>query len=113
VEPAESTQYLLAPPAIQTCNDAVASRFAGGDLHSGWAGCAITSYADARDVRRVYEMSFDGGVWRFWGQPGPEFFQRFKGRFSSDGRTIAARIEKSADGNAWDIDFDTRYTKVN
>jgi len=69
-------------------------------------------YADARGVFRVYGMSLDGGAWKIWGRPGPEFFQRFSGTFSEDGRVVSARWEKSRDGSDWQLDFDLTYTKL-
>jgi hypothetical protein len=70
------------------------------------------AYADARGVCRVYQMSLNDGVWKIWGQAGPEFFQRFTGRVSDGGNTITARWEASRDGSSWDTDFDLTYTKV-
>jgi hypothetical protein len=69
-------------------------------------------YADARGVCRVYSMSLDAGVWRIWGRPGPEFFQRFFGTFGDDGGVVTARWEKSRDGSAWQLDFDLTYTRL-
>jgi hypothetical protein len=69
-------------------------------------------YADARGVCRVYQMSLGDGVWKIWGQSGPEFFQRFTGNFSGDGSIITAYWEKSRDGSTWEYDFDVEYTKV-
>jgi hypothetical protein len=70
------------------------------------------AYADARDVHRVYRMSLDGGLWKIWGQSGPEFFQRFTGTFSDDARAITGRWERSRDGTNWESDFDVAYAKV-
>ncbi|HEX6471886.1 MAG TPA: hypothetical protein VF069_22515 [Streptosporangiaceae bacterium] len=69
-------------------------------------------YTDARDVHRVYAMSMEGGVWKFWGQAGPEFHQRATGTFTPDGNVIHALIERSADGHHWETDFASTYTKV-
>lgn len=69
-------------------------------------------YADARDVHRVYEMSLDDGIWKIWGQSGPEFFQRFSGTIAEDGSTIAAGWEKSSDGSSWELDLELTYTRV-
>jgi hypothetical protein len=68
-------------------------------------------YADGRDVHRVYPMSMADGVWKFWGQAGPEFFQRFTGTFSDDGTVIHGLIEWSRDGENWQTDFEQTYTK--
>ena len=65
-------------------------------------------YADARGVRRVYRMSFDGRVWKQW-RDAPGFFQRLEATFSDDGATIAGRWEKSPDGSDWELDFEFAY----
>jgi hypothetical protein len=70
------------------------------------------AYADARGVRRVYEMKLTGGCWEISGQAGPEFYQRFRGTFSTDEQSIAGRWERSGDNSNWEIDFDITYTKV-
>jgi hypothetical protein len=68
-------------------------------------------YWDSREVRRVYEMSFEDRVWRVWGRAGEEFFQRFVGRVSDDGREIESRWERSTDGEAWELDFEGTYRR--
>jgi hypothetical protein len=68
-------------------------------------------YYDSRSVSRVYEMSFSDGVWKMW-RESPGFSQRYKGKLSNDGNTIAAHWEKSFDGTKWEHDFDLTYTKV-
>jgi hypothetical protein len=68
-------------------------------------------YYDARSVSRVYEMSFSDGVWQMW-RNSPNFSQRYEGKISSDGKTIAAKWEKSSDGTTWEHDFDVMYTKI-
>jgi hypothetical protein len=68
-------------------------------------------YADARGVSRVYQMSFDDGVWRLW-RKAPGFNQRFEGRLSTDSRTIEAHWQKSEDGKTWELDFDLKYVKT-
>jgi hypothetical protein len=70
------------------------------------------AYSDGRGVSRVYRMTLDDGVWKIWGQSGPEFFQRFTGTFGGEGKVIDARWEKSADGSEWDLDFELTYTKL-
>ena len=56
-------------------------------------------------------MAFSGRDWRIWGQAGPEFFQRFSGALSEDGRRIDARWERSRDGETWQLDFELTYTR--
>ena len=81
----------------------------GRDDRSGRYGYL---YWDSRNVRRVYEMSLDGGVWRIWGRAGEAFFQRFIGQFSDDGRTIDSRWERSEDAETWELDFEGTYERV-
>ena len=68
-------------------------------------------YADARGVSRVYSMSFSAGVWMLW-REAPGFWQRYEGRMSTNGATIAAHWERSADGATWEHDFDITYTRL-
>jgi len=50
-------------------------------------------YFDAREVSRIYEMSFKNGVWKMW-RNAPGFSQRFKGVLSKNHNTITAEWEK-------------------
>jgi hypothetical protein len=79
-------------------------------------GLYLQHYFDSRGVARVYEMSFDNGVWRLWRTSADftplDFSQRFTGTFSKDARTITGRWEISHDGTSWEHDFDLTYTKV-
>jgi hypothetical protein len=68
-------------------------------------------YADDRSVFRIYEMSFDGSVWKQWREGADPFPQRFIGELSDDGNTIEARWEKAEDGTNWSLDFNLVYTK--
>lgn len=68
-------------------------------------------YYDARNVSRVYQMSWQAQVWKMW-REAPGFWQRYEGRVSQDGKTITARWEKSSDGSIWEHDFDITYTKI-
>ena len=68
-------------------------------------------YTDERDVQRIYRMSLADGIWKLW-RDGEPFSQRFEGRFSDDGRTIAGRWEIAEDGEDWRVDFDLTYTRV-
>jgi len=77
----------------------------------------LQHYFDTRGVARVYEMSFENGVWRLWRQTPDfsplEFHQRFAGTLADDGATIDGRWELSEDdGASWRKDFDLRYRKV-
>lgn len=68
-------------------------------------------YYDSRGVSRVYQMTFDDGLWKMW-RNAPGFDQRFAGTFGADGRTVRATWEKSLDNATWEHDFDMIYTKV-
>jgi hypothetical protein len=50
-------------------------------------------------------------VWKLW-RDGEPFSQRFTGRFSEDGNSIAGRWEIAQDGKTWETDFDLTYTRV-
>ena len=76
----------------------------------------LQHYFDSRGVARVYEMSFEGGVWKL-SRTAPDFSelnfsQRFEGALSDDGRTIEGRWEIARDGSSWEHDFDLTYRKV-
>ncbi len=75
------------------------------------SGTYAVLYYDSRGVARVYQMSFTRLTWKIW-REAPGFWQRFSGTLSEDGRSIRAAWEKSADGSAWEHDFDLIYTKV-
>jgi hypothetical protein len=68
-------------------------------------------YFDSRGVFRVYEVSMDGGVWRFW-RNAPGFSQRFTGTFADDGDTMVGRSQLSRDDSTWDDDLEITYRRV-
>jgi hypothetical protein len=68
-------------------------------------------YFDARAVSRIYQMTFENGVWKMW-RESPGFSQRYEGRLSSDRNTIEAHWEKSSDGKNWEHDFDMTYKRA-
>jgi uncharacterized protein YndB with AHSA1/START domain len=76
----------------------------------------LQHYFDSRGVARVYEMSFENGVWKLWRDTADfsplNFSQRFTGTFSGDGKTIEGHWEICHDGSSWEHDFDLTYTKV-
>jgi hypothetical protein len=85
----------------------------------GWdegRGTFLQHYFDDRGVARVYEMSFDGGVWTLHRtQPdfSPfDFSQRFTGRLADDGRRIDGTWEIAHDHTTWEKDFDLIYSRV-
>jgi hypothetical protein len=75
------------------------------------SGSYSVLYADGRGVHRVYEMSFDGRVWKQW-REAPGFHQRSEATVSEDGQTIDGRWEKSSDGTDWELDFEYTYRRV-
>jgi hypothetical protein len=81
----------------------------GGDDFSG--GYTML-YADARGVRRIYEMRLDDGIWTLEARPGRDFFQRFRACISKDEDAIAGCWERSLDGERWETDFDLMYTRL-
>lgn len=65
-------------------------------------------YNDECGVSRVYQMTFDGGVWRFW-RNAPGFNQRFTGTLDGASTSIRGSMEMSDDGFTWKHDFDLIY----
>ncbi len=61
-------------------------------------------YFDSRGVSRIYEMSFEGGVWKMH-RESPGFWQRLNATFTG-------RWEKSNDGSNWELDLDWSYTRI-
>jgi hypothetical protein len=77
----------------------------------GKNGTYYQLYTDERDVQRIYAMSLEDGVWKMW-RDGEPFSQRFTGKFSDDGDTIAGRFEIAEDGENWRTDFDVTYRRA-
>lgn len=75
------------------------------------AGEFTALYGDGRGVYRVYQMSFDDGVWKMW-RNAPGFNQRFTGVLSDSGDAIDGRWEMSQDGTNWGPDLHVTYEKV-
>jgi hypothetical protein len=85
----------------------------------GWdkgRGTFLQHYFDTRGVARVYEMSFDNGVWKMERTKGDfspfEFSQRFTGTFADGGKRIDGTWEIAHDHKTWEKDFDLIYTRV-
>ncbi len=85
----------------------------------GWdegRGTFLQHYFDERGVARVYEMSFDDGVWKLERTKADfspfEFSVRFTGTLSADGKQIAGTWEIAHDHKTWEKDFDLIYTPV-
>ena len=68
-------------------------------------------YFDERPVSRIYGMSLEGNVWKFW-RESPGFSQRFTGTLSNDGNSITGLWEKSTDGLNWEHDLQLTFTRV-
>ena len=85
----------------------------------GWdedRGTFLQHYFDERGVARVYEMRFEGSVWKME-RTRPdfspfEFSQRFTGTFSHDGSRIDGTWEIAEDHKTWRKDFDLIYSRV-
>jgi hypothetical protein len=67
--------------------------------------------AISRHLKVLDQMRLEGAEWTMW-REAPGFWQRFTGRFSDGGDTIAARWEKSPDGVRWEHDFDLTYRRL-
>lgn len=72
--------------------------------------CPVYQF-DSRGIFRIYQMSLSDGIWKMW-RDEPGFFQRFTGKFSSDGNSIAGTWERSSDNVFWELDFAGTYTRV-
>jgi hypothetical protein len=68
-------------------------------------------YFDSRGVFRVYDTSFEDGVWRIW-RDAPGFNQRSEGRLSDDRSTIEVLFEMSEDGSNWNDDLRATYRRI-
>lgn len=73
------------------------------------SGQYIQHYFDSRGVTRLYEMSFEGSVWKLWRGAADfsplDFHQRFIGKIEEGGNAIEGSWEQSGDGNTWAHDF--------
>jgi hypothetical protein len=76
----------------------------------------VQHYFDARGVARVYEMSFEHGVWKLWRTVADfsplDFSQRFTGTFAPDGNLIEGTWEIAHDHETWERDFDLTYARI-
>jgi len=66
-------------------------------------------YFDSRGVSRLYEVSFDAGVWKVW-RDHPGFSQRATGTFENDGQVIRWSSELQEDG-PWKPDLEVIYRR--
>jgi hypothetical protein len=77
----------------------------GDDTRGTWP----MHYFDSRGVTRVYQMTFEGGLWKFWREH-PGFSQRFTGSFEDGGRTIRGLSELNETGT-WKPDLAITYRR--
>jgi hypothetical protein len=89
--------------AIMSCDDT-------GDLRNPSGDCSL-HYFDQRGVTRLYNLSAEPGVWRFW-RDSPGFSQRFTGRLTPDSRIIDGVAELCRDGTTWERDLVVTYKRV-
>jgi len=85
----------------------------------GWdhgRGTFLQHYFDTRGVARVYEMTFEGGVWKMERKKEDfspfAFSQRFTGTFANDGKRIDGTWEIAKDHKRWEKDFDLIYMRI-
>ena len=84
-----------------------------GATQSG--GGLAQHYFDTRGVHRVYNMTFDRGVWTLTRKAaGPDDFdQQLNAKFSVDGKTITAEWERTDPGaRQMKHDFALTYTRL-
>lgn len=69
------------------------------------------NYYDERGVSRIYNVSIEGNVLKWW-RDAPEFSQRNTLTISEDKMTIVGEGEISKTGSNWERDLDLTYSKV-
>ena len=72
-------------------------------------------YFDSRGVYRLYDMTFDGGVWTLDRKAvgAADFDQRTTATFSADGNTITSESERTESGeHDMKHDFAVTYTRL-
>ncbi len=79
-------------------------------------GGYLQHYFDSRGVVRLYDMTFENGVWTLT-RTKPDFtplsfYQRYIGTLSDDGNRIVGQWESSDDGTGWELDFELIYTRL-
>ena len=77
----------------------------------GLFGPETYHWFDTRGVVRRFRLSIGDGGWRLQRED-HDFWQRFAGRFGSDGSTITGAWDMSHDhGATWEHDLAIQYTK--
>jgi hypothetical protein len=74
-------------------------------------GEAMMLYYDDRAVSRLYHISIEGRVLRWW-RDDPKFSQRFTCTVSENGDSMEGRGEMSRDGGPWEDDLSLVYLRV-
>jgi hypothetical protein len=72
----------------------------------------VMLYSDERNVLRIYEMTFNDGIWKLW-RNSPGFSQRFSGTFKDNNNKFSGTWELCEDDISWKKDLEVTYTKVN
>jgi hypothetical protein len=67
-------------------------------------------YFDSRGVHRVYRVAFDGRELRLW-RDAPGFAQRFSGKLSADGNSLAALWQLNEDDQGFRDDLAITYRR--
>jgi hypothetical protein len=75
------------------------------------SGTYLMSYYDVRGVSRIYNVSMQGNVMKWW-RDAPSFSQRYSLTVSEDQQTMVGKGEICKDGLAWEKDLDLTYRKV-
>ena len=101
-------QRVEAPPPVPSSLAVIAPSSTGKEF--------THHYFDSRGVVRLYDMTFDDGVWRLE-RTKPDFSpldfcQRFIATFEDGGRIIRGAWEKSPDGSDWTLDFPMTYRRT-
>jgi len=75
----------------------------------------VQHYFDSRGVTRLYQMRFEGGVWKLWREKADfsslDFHQRFIGNIDETGNEIEGKWEQSQDGTLWKPDFKLAFRR--
>ena len=68
-------------------------------------------YFDVRNVSREFRWTISGNVWT-WSRDDPGFSQRMVFTIANDGQRIEAKGEMSRNGQSWEPDLQTTYTRL-
>jgi hypothetical protein len=104
------TNHPQFPDSISMIGAMNRDRDDGSDAAAAPSQSLQVHYFDSRGVFRVYETSLSGDTW-FWSRNAPGFSQRFNGRFTDGGDTIAGRWEVCEDDEHWVDDLVITYRR--